>query len=81
MYSIVWADAWDHTLDEMRGRGRCLADGLAGLALAEQIATVWASLAWRVYGPGVVVVLDADHRSVLRLPCRRAAWPASYAAC
>lgn len=81
MYSIVWADAWDHELDEMRGAGRCLADGLAELPLAERIAGVWATLAWRVYGPGVVAVLDAGHRSVRVLPCRRAVAPARYAPC
>lgn len=72
-YSVVWTDRWNEVDNEMGGVGRCLTTHEDPLTMerAIHLAHKWASLAWRMWGPGEVVVLDEDLVPVLRLDSRR----------
>jgi hypothetical protein len=69
MFRVIFATGWDHQADEPLG-GRCLetCDTFAEAIEASRrlFAPVGAGpgLAERNYGPGQVVVTDAEHRSV-----------------
>jgi hypothetical protein len=63
VFHLLYVDGWDCELGEPRGGGRCV-DRLPTLGAAMRAVADYALAAPRLWGPGALVVTDAEHRLV-----------------